>query len=131
MDAENRQELMMKMSYLEKQAHELSENINYIASQIVELDEFHKAVKFFSSSAGKENEILSSVGKGLFLKASLNDKNFLVDVGAGVLVRKTPEEAVKIIEAKMRELLELRAKLTAQLELYNRLLAEAVKAAEK
>ena len=65
----------------------------------------------------KENSIISSLGKGLYVKASLEEKNIFVEVGSGVLVKKTPEAAKKIIENQIKRLSEAKLKLLEKFEL--------------
>ena len=49
------------------------------------------------------------------VKREKNEKLF-IEVGAGVLVKKTPDEARKVITEQIRKFSEARVHLTAQLE---------------
>jgi prefoldin alpha subunit len=118
------QELMLKASFIEKQSNELSDNIEYLNRQIGEMNEFAKDIKFLSDA--KSNEAFSSLGKGIFMKTLFQEKDLFVEIGSGIVVRKTAEETRKIIEDKIRELFNLKTRLVAQLELYDNLLRQTI-----
>ena len=78
------QELMFKAALLERQAEELNSNVSYIANQIAELEQFKETLKSIGDS--KTKEVLSSLGKGVYVKTSMEDKNLLVSIGANVVI---------------------------------------------
>ena len=118
------QELIMRASFLEKQAQETQGSLEFVERQISELEEFDSDIKSFSKSSGKE--MLASVGKGIYVKADLADKDLFVNVGSGVIVKKTPEETEKIVEDQLRKLKEAKTQLTAQLEANNMALMKLI-----
>ncbi|MEM4271601.1 MAG: prefoldin subunit alpha [Candidatus Pacearchaeota archaeon] len=110
-------ELALRASLIQRQAEEINESISYISSQIIELEEFKNNLKFFDET--KNTQMLSSLGKGVYAKTNLEDKKLIVSVGAGILVKKTPEEAQKTIDAQVKNLHEAKAHLMGQLEICN------------
>ena len=61
---------------LEEQLRELKQNIDFISNELNELGKFLENISFMEKS--KENSIISSLGKGLYVKASLEEKNIFV-----------------------------------------------------
>jgi prefoldin alpha subunit len=123
-DSEESQELMMRASLIERHLQELNNRIGYISQQISELEEFKNNLKFLKDA--KNKEMLASLGKGIYLKSSCQDDNFFVNVGAGVVVKKTPKETAEIITSQIKNLHEAKTSLLASLEVYQRLMGQAV-----
>jgi len=123
-ESQDSQELMMRASLIEKYLQELNDKIDYVAQQISELEEFKNNLKFLKEAKGKE--MLAALGKGIYLKSSCQDDNFFVNVGAGVVVKKTPEETAEIITSQIKNLHEAKTSLMASLEVYQRLMGQAL-----
>jgi len=123
-ESQESQELMMRASLIERHLQELNNRIGYISQQISELEEFKNNLKFLKDA--KNKEMLASLGKGIYLKSSCQDDNFFVNVGAGVVVKKTPKETAEIITSQIKNLHEAKTSLLASLEVYQRLMGQAV-----
>lgn len=119
------QETVYKISAFEQQATELEQNIEFVERQLQELNQFLESLNSFAKS--KETEMLAPLGKGVFVKTEVMDKKLYVDAGAGVVIRKTPEEAAKIIESQVSKLTELRIQLTNQRDLYGQAMQELIR----
>jgi prefoldin alpha subunit len=115
---------MMRASLIERHLQELNNRIDYVSQQISELEEFKNNLKFLKDA--KNKEMLASLGKGIYLKSSCQDDNFFVNVGAGVVVKKTPKETAEIITSQIKNLHEAKTSLLASLEVYQRLMGQAV-----
>lgn len=111
------QELIYQASFLEKQSQELQEKVNFISQQISELEVFSKNLLYLDSS--NNDEMLSSLGKGVLVKTKLLEKKLFVEVGSGILVRKTPKEAQEVIENQIKIFTEAKDNLESQLESIN------------
>jgi len=122
-------QLMIKASQLEKKSKEIETDLQFVDNQILELEEFSKNLDFLSKS--KEKEVLASLTKGVYVKANLSDNDLLVDVGGGVIIKKTAAETRKIIEEQLKKLREARVQLAAQYEAYNQGLFEILSELEK
>ena len=123
------QELFFKASILEKQSQELQENLILIERQVSELEQFNESLKDFSSS--KEKTMLSPLGRSVFVSTEIKDKNLFVDVGSGVVVRKTPEETMKVIKSQIGKFKDAEASIKAQIELHNKELQSILQEFEK
>jgi len=118
------QELMMRASLIERHLHELNDKIDYVAQQILELEEFKNNLKFLKDAKGKD--VLATLGKGIYLKSSCQDNNFFVNVGAGIVLKKTPEETAEIMDSQIKNLHEAKTSLLASLEVYQGLMGQAI-----
>jgi len=112
------EETIMRAAEMEQQARGLEENMGYINIQISELEAFKDDLGKIAKS--KRKEMLSSIGKRVYIKAVIEDSSKLfVDVGAGVVVRKTPEETVKIVNEQIERLQEAKIQISKQIEIYH------------
>lgn len=53
----------------------------------------------------RSGESLFPLGSGVFVRASVSDAKVLVEIGAGVVAEKTPEEASAILKARFNEVI--------------------------
>ena len=123
------QELMFKASLLERHLQDLAEKIEYVSQQVAELEDFDKNLKFLKDVKGKE--IFSSIGRGVYSKSSCTDNSLFVNVGSGVIVKKTPEETSEIIKSQIKNFHEAKNTLMTQLEVYNGLMRQTISSLEK
>jgi len=119
------QEKIMAIAEIERVARELEENLQLIEMQIEELTAFNNSLEFLMKS--KDKEMLSSIGKMVYIKTAIEDKKRLfIDVGAGVVVKKTPEETIEIVKEQILRLQEARVQISSQLEIYRGKLQEFI-----
>src|SRR3989344_8369868 len=102
-------ELLYKASILEDQYKESEGKINFVNQQLAELEQFNLALNSFKHS--NEDKMLSSFGKGVYVKTKLESKDLFVEVGAGIVLKKNPDEMTKIIENQLLKLREIRIQL--------------------
>ena len=117
MDEQDKQQMLMKASMLQQQSQEIEQNLALINNQITEMDNFEQSLSVLEKT--KEKEMLSSLGKGVYVETELKGKDLFVEVGSGVIVKKTPEETRKIIESQIIKLKEAQSQLQAQLEMFH------------
>lgn len=108
------QEIIAKAQNLESESQQAEETLKFIDEKIAELEEFNRVLSEFKNS--EEKEMLSSIGSGVFAKTELKDKKLFVNVGSGILVKKTPEEAQETVGKQIKLMAEARAQVTARLE---------------
>lgn len=113
---------VMEAQELERYAGELDQHQAYLDKQLVELAKFSEDVKVLEKT--KEKEIHSPLGKGVYIPAQITDTKLLVEVGAGVLVKKTPAELDLVLRDQMTRLSESKAQVSSQLELVTQRLQE-------
>ena len=124
------QEKITYITSVENQARQFEENLQLIDNQIHELEEFTKNLDFIIKS--KEREMLSSLGRRVYIKTKIEDKNKLfVDIGAGVVLRKAPEETINIVKEQITRLQDVKKQIASQLELYYKELEDFIKNIKK
>ena len=123
------EELIWQASLLQKESQELENNLDFVSRELSELEQFKENIRYLDDSNNKE--IIANLGKGIHVKASLQDKKLFVEVGSGVVVKKTPEETLQVIELQIKNLQEAKFQLIHQLEHYNDAFARILQEIEK
>lgn len=80
------QQQLFSLEQNDMELKELKENLNTI------------------EDAKLEEDMFVSLGQGVFIKATLKDKELLINVGDSVLVKKTKMEGIKLIDDQIREI---------------------------
>jgi|SRR3989338_6311607 len=112
-----KEELLMRAQTLQNESQEVENNIKIINEHVEELTKFKENLDFLDKN--DEKDILASLGRGVYAKSKIvDDKNLFVEIGAGVVIKKTPAETKKVIEEQIRKFGEARLQLEAQLEFY-------------
>ena len=106
--------ILLHASELERRMQELSNNLEFIDSKINELEQFHENLS--SLKNWKDKEMLSPLGKGVYLKTSLIEKELFVEVGSGIVVKKNLSETQKIVEEQIKRIKEARISVLLELE---------------
>jgi len=101
----NPQEYFMQMQMLGQEAERLEQQMQILDQQAVELASVKESLEAIKNSE-KNAEILANLGKGIFVKADLKDKELFVNIGKDVIIRKTPDETLKIIDEQTKKLSE-------------------------
>jgi prefoldin alpha subunit len=110
----SQEELFYKASLLEKNLAELEQTLKLIDNHLFQLENFKESFKFLSQP---EKEMLVPVNPGVFLKATPLNFDFFVNVGAGVIIKKSPEQTNELILEQYSKLKETRLKLFSEFEL--------------
>jgi len=97
------QEYFMKMQMLGQEAERIEQQIQMIEQQVAEMSAVRESVEIIKE--GKNKEVLANLGKGIFVRADLREKDLLVNVGKEVIVKKTPDETIKVIDDQIKRLI--------------------------
>jgi len=124
-----KEEVLLQLSMLEQQANEITEKIQAVDNQVSELESLKFSLKKMEKSKGKE--MLSPLGRGIFLKTEVKDEKVFVNVGNKTLVKKTFSEASEIIEKQIFEMQEIKHHLLHNIEQINSQLQNLVEEAQK
>lgn len=122
------QEKLFRASLIERQINELESRLEMINQHISELNQFQEYLDIFSKSSN--NEMLSSIGKGVYAKTKLLSKDLLVEVGAGVVIKKNPEEMKNVIESQLSKFAEVKSHIMAETEAYAQSLQDILREIE-
>ena len=108
------QEYIMKLSMLQEEAKKLEEQMNIVNNQAGEFE-----ILKMSLNNLNHGEILAGLGKGLYVKSEIKEKELFVSVGAGVVVKKSKDETEKIIDSQLVQMAELKDVLLHEIEKIN------------
>ncbi|MBM3233341.1 prefoldin subunit alpha [Candidatus Pacearchaeota archaeon] len=122
-------ELIYKAQALQKQIEEMQAHADLIEREMGELVRFKNDLELLEKSQKKE--VLSSLGKGVFMKTERVEKELFVEVGAGIIVKKTPLETRAIIDAQLKKITEARLHALSKLELYHQAMQNLIRAIQE
>jgi prefoldin alpha subunit len=98
------QEYFMRVQMLGQEAEKIEQQIQLFDGQITEFNAVRESLESIQNNA--EKEILANLGKGIFIKAEIKNKDLYVNVGKDVIVKKDIPSALKIVDEQSRKLLE-------------------------
>jgi len=116
------EQLLQEAAALEQYTNQLEQNREYLARQISELEEFSQYLSELIKST--EKSMLASIGKGVYLKSDIIERELFVEVGAGVIVKKTPAQLQSVISGQLVRLRETHSDLATQIGFYAQKLNE-------
>lgn len=111
------QEYIMQLQMLEQEANQFGEQLQIIDQQINELKILKNNVSKFEES--NENEVYSEFGKGIYFKAKIDKKEFLVDVGSKIIVPKSTQEIKEIIDDQINKFNEIKPEIELRIQEIN------------
>src|SRR3989344_3428888 len=114
MAEDNQQELLFKLSMFEQQIRQLQEQINAVENGILELESLNFGLDELKNSEGKE--IMSPVGRGIFVKSKIISEKLTVDVGGKNFVKKSVPETQEMIREQVVKLKSVKQELEIGLE---------------
>lgn len=104
------QEKYMRLSILDQQARQIQQQLEILDQQIIELQLLKLNLDDINKAESKQ-EMLTSIGKNIFLKTELKSKELYVDIGARTVVKKNIDETKTIIDKDIKSLAETREKI--------------------
>ena len=138
-NSENKQEELQHKyvlyQLLQNRIEELKQQVEMLQQKNMEMETTKFALSEINSMK-EGNDVLVPLGSGCYVygKAS-NNKKILVDIGAGVMTNKAPEEAQALVEEKREEIeklvLNLQSELMDAVNKINEIGPELQKAAEE
>jgi len=114
MEQEKKQELIFKLGMFEQQIHQLQDQIEAVEVGINDLGSLNFGLDELKGNIGKE--ILSPLGKGIFVKTKLTSEDLTVDIGGKNFVKKSIPETKKIIEEQIKKLISIKKEISENLE---------------
>lgn len=98
------QESFMKLQMLQNEGQKLEEQIQLIDQQSSELSSIKECIENIEKEKSQSNEILTNLGKGIFVKTLLKEKELYVNVGKEIIIKKNTKETIKIIDEQISKL---------------------------
>lgn len=105
------QDVLMQLDAHKQRMDAISNEINIVQSNILELNTTIQALSILNDSKAG-SEILVPLGSGSFVRAELKEKDrILVGVGAGLSIEKTLDDAEKALKTRLDEVSKLLSRL--------------------
>lgn len=123
------QEYLIKISAIQQEAAQLEEKLRVIEQQIQDMFAVNASLKDIDKN--KEKEMLSNLGKGIFIKTELKDKELFVNVGKEIIVKKNIKDTAAVVENQIERLIEGKKEIFVQIENLQKEMLELVRAAER
>ena len=115
---EDKQQKLMQFQYLQQAYQQIQQQAQQLAQKIAELASAKQSLEDFEKV--KPSDALVPIGGGNYVSGKIsNSDEILVTFGAGVAVKKSRAEAMKITEARLSELQKIGAEMSAQQNLIN------------
>ena len=114
-EQEKMNQLALELRLREEQLKRISDNTQLIRLQ---MDELNSALQTLNSLKGLKtgHPMQVSIGAGIYVKMSVKAIDKLaVDLGSKIIAEKTPDEALKLIQKRIKKAEELRETLDKQL----------------
>lgn len=113
--SQDEQEKLFRLSMLEQQARQIEQQLQAIEQQIIEMQLLKMNLDELKKADAKD-EILASIGRNIFVKTSLKDKELFVDIGAKTIVKKSADEAKEIIDKDISRMAETRNRILEEFD---------------
>ena len=99
-----------------QQIQQLQQNISNLEKHIIELNKIDDNIETITKIKTNEDALIP-MGNGLFIKGTIKDTSkFVMNVGSGVCVEKTSEEAKETVKKQLTEVNTLTDNMRIQVE---------------
>lgn len=93
-----------ELQYMQQHLQQLNKQMQELEQKSQEIIAIKTAIEDLKSQK-KDTELLVPISNGIFIKAKAVDmKNLLVNVGADVVVKKTPEDTKELLDTQSKEI---------------------------
>ncbi len=115
---EDKQQKLMQFQFLQQAQQQIQQQAQQLSQKIAELAQAKQSLEDFEKV--KPSDALIPVGGGNYISGKIsNSDEVLVTFGAGVAVKKSRADAMKITEARLSELQKIGAEMSSQQNLIN------------
>jgi len=105
---------IIQIQMMEQEVQQLNKQLQLIEQNISEMQDLKIS---FNEIENKENkEILTNLGKGIYLPVEIKEKKLIVEVGNKNFVKKTIPQTKEIIEDQLKKLISAKDQILEKLE---------------
>lgn len=119
------QEKIMQLQVIEQEINQLNQQLQLIEQNISEVESLGMSLNEIEKN--NDNEMLISIGKGIYIPVEIKDKNLIVEVGGKNFIKKNIPDTIKIIEDQLGKLINTRESIKEKLEELQAEINEAIK----
>ena len=124
-----KEEYLLRLAVLDQEISKLEQQMQLIEQQILEIQNLKVGLEELEKS--KEKQILTNLGKNIFIKTEIINKDLLVDVGNRTFVKKNIGGALKLIEEQLSKLTEGKNQVLSKVQEIQQKTGEVIAEAEK
>lgn len=115
-DEQEMQQRALKMQLIEQQINQVQKQLRNFENQLMDLEVTKQSLEELKKSK-PDSETLSMLSPGIFAKTKLADnKEVILNVGAGVAVKKEVDDAKKLIDDQVIEVKKIQVQLMGDLQ---------------
>ncbi len=127
------EEYLIKIGILQEQAGQIRQQVEFIEQNLQEIENVRQGLKTIEDK--ESNEMMTHIGRGVFAKTKLLEREFLVNVGAEVVLKKSLPETLEMLKKQASEMQKVKENLLLNFagisEALQMLVAEAADAEKK
>lgn len=106
---------MLQAQMMEQESNQLNQHLELIQQNIQEMQELRFSLTDLKDS--KNKEILTNIGKRIYLPVEVKKEKVIVEVGNKTYVEKTLDEAKDIVEDQLNRLEEGKIEVSNRIEM--------------
>jgi len=123
-----KEDYLMKLNMFQQEAQKIEDQVNMMNQQIIELRGLQDNLSSLENET--EKEFLAPIGRGIYVKSEMKEKQLFVNIGSGIVLRKSHQETREIIERQVSQLDEVKERLLGQLNDISRMVTEVIQEAQ-
>lgn len=108
MNQEEYKQLVEEVNYYQDLLEQIEASLNNLRKTKQDLSEFELETA---------NEVLAPIAQGVYVEASLKNRDLFVNIGSDVVVKKSVKEAISIISNQEQDLVKDQNKVIQKLEI--------------
>ncbi|MEK6848288.1 MAG: prefoldin subunit alpha [Nanoarchaeota archaeon] len=103
------EEYLIKIGILQEQAGQIRQQVEFIEQNLQEIENVRQGLKTIEDK--ESNEMMTHIGRGVFAKTKLLEREFLVNVGAEVVLKKSLPETLEMLKKQASEMQKVKENL--------------------
>jgi prefoldin alpha subunit len=96
-------EYIIKLQMIQQEAGQLEEKVRVIEDNIQDMIAIKASIVDLEGKK-EGDEILTNLGKGIFMKTKMESKDLFINVGKNIMVKKNLKQAGKILDDQVKKL---------------------------
>lgn len=109
MDQQEYQQIMTELKYYQDLLTQVEKSLFNLKKTKEDLEAFEEE---------RSNDVLTPIATGVYVEAELKNKDLFVNIGSGIVAKKTIKEAIDIIDRQEKDVLIDQEKIVRKIEEY-------------
>lgn len=110
-------DFIMQMGMFEQRAQQIEQQLQIVDENLVDLERLKEGLDELKNAKGKE--IFASIGRGIFVKARIEEDQVLTDVGGKNFIKKDVEESKNMLDDQIIRISAFKTQLLDELQNMN------------